>query len=178
MANDIVNFPVNRLNCILDMLIEEMRNLTNENRDQSIEWSINHVYSCSQLAKLLAVKRGLDPEIAAIAGAIHDLAIIKTGKFENHGPAGDAYIRNLIHKYNADFGNKFGLIENEEIEIIVLASVHHSEKTIFTDNGYIELIKDVDSLDRFLHGKDTYAHYEERSTKALRDLNLNFSDFK
>ncbi len=176
MASKKVNFPVNRLNCILDLLYEEMVGLTNKNRDQTIEWSTNHLYSCSQLAKLLAVKRGLDPEIAAIAGAIHDLAIIKTGKFENHGPEGEEPIRKLIEKYNSNFASKFGVIDNIETETIVSASVHHSEKTVFTDDPYIELLKDVDSLDRFLHGKDTYEHYEVRSTKALKDLNLNFVD--
>ena len=177
MATRKINFPVTRLKCILDLLFEEIRGLSNENREQSIEWSTNHLYSCSQLAKLLAAKRGLDPEIAAIAGAIHDIAIIKTGRFENHGPKGEEPIKDLINRYNSDFGEKYGLINNKEIEIIVSASVHHSEKTIFTDDKYIELIKDVDSLDRFLHGKDTYAHNKERSKRALEDLNLDFSDF-
>ncbi len=30
------------------------------------EWNIMHMYSSAQLAKLLAIKRGIDPELVAL----------------------------------------------------------------------------------------------------------------
>ncbi|MEE9410021.1 MAG: HD domain-containing protein [Candidatus Heimdallarchaeota archaeon] len=174
MSNDITNFPAKRLNCILNLLHDEMKPLNDNKRDQPIKWSFMHVYSCSQLAKLLALRRRIDPEIAGIAGAIHDLAIIRTGIFENHGPASDPMIREFLENYNSIFGTSHGKLTKEEIEIIAKASIHHTEKTIFSENKFCELIKDVDSLDRFLHGKDTYAHYEKRTKSALEDLNLEY----
>ncbi|MCK5410256.1 MAG: phosphohydrolase, partial [Candidatus Heimdallarchaeota archaeon] len=83
---DVHELPVRRLNFILELLLDKAKLLSNIDRDQPLEWSIMHMYSCSQLAKLLAIKRGINPEIAGIAGAIHDLAIIETGIFKDHGP--------------------------------------------------------------------------------------------
>jgi len=103
-----------RLNCILNMLNSIIKKSSNIDRDQSIEWSIKHMYSCSQLAKILAQKRGFDIEIAGIAGATHDLAIIETGRFENHGPLGGPIVRDFLFDYNSKFGEEFGEISNEE----------------------------------------------------------------
>ncbi len=169
--------PMKRLDCILDILFLKIKGSTIKNRDQPIEWSIKHMYSSSQLAKLLAKRRGFDIEIAGIAGAIHDLAIIETGKFENHGPLGGPLVRNLLLEYNSRYGKEFGKISREEIDLVVNATINHTNKKQFDDSAFDELIKDVDSLDRFLHGLDTFDYYLKRTKKALDDLNLDIDSF-
>ncbi|MBY9000533.1 MAG: HD domain-containing protein, partial [Candidatus Heimdallarchaeota archaeon] len=147
---DVTELPAKRLNFILEMLLEKAKVQSNFGRDQPIEWSIMHMYSCSQLAKLLAIKRGLDPEIAGIAGAIHDLAIIETGKFKNHGPNGVDLVRGFLKNYNKKIGDNYGFISDDEIELIVKATIYHSDKKQYSDDKFVELIKDVDAFDRYL----------------------------
>lgn len=38
-----------------------------------------HTYSVAQCGSLLAIKRGLDPELAYICGLLHDIYFYKTG---------------------------------------------------------------------------------------------------
>jgi uncharacterized protein len=71
-------FQVKRLNRILGMLLHEMKDLPDDGRDFPIRWNIMHMYSTSQLAKLLAMHRGIEPELAGIAAALHDIGIVKT----------------------------------------------------------------------------------------------------
>lgn len=63
---------VRRVNRIVSMLLEEMRDLTDEGRDLPIRWNVMHMFSSSQLAKVLALRRGIDAELASIAAALHD----------------------------------------------------------------------------------------------------------
>ena len=169
--------PMKRLDCILDILFSKIKESKITNRDQPIEWSIKHMYSCAQLAKILAQKRGFDTEISGITGAIHDLAIIETGKFENHGSLGGPMVRDFLLEYNSKYGEVYGKISDEEINQIANATINHTKKNQYNDSTFDEMIKDVDSLDRFLHGLETYDHYTKRTKKALDDLNLNIDFF-
>ncbi len=165
-----------RLEKIQSLVLEELEAKRDISRDQPFSWSLKHVISCSQICKLLAAARGLDSEIAGIAGAIHDLAIIRTGRFEKHGPVGAPMVAEFLQNYNIEFGNECGNISQEQIDKIVQATQNHTYKTEFTENEFDELIKDADSLDRFLHGKETYDFYYTRSEKALTDIGLRIKD--
>jgi uncharacterized protein len=176
-VNTEINLKMKRLNRILRIILDEVLNSSVEEREQPVEWSIKHVFSCSQLAKLLAYKRGLDIELSGIAGAIHDIAIIKTGVFRDHGPLGAPMVQKLLLEYNKKFGKELGIVSDHEIELIVQATYQHTEKKKYTDNKFIELIKDVDSLDRFLHGLETYDFYSVRCKNALKELEIEFKDF-
>lgn len=167
-----------RLNQILTLLLDEVLNSSIDKRDQPLEWSINHMFSCSQLAKLLAHKRGLNIELSGIAGAIHDLAIIRTGIFKDHGPLGAPMVKEFLENYNSNFGQETGEIREEEIELIVTATNLHTNKKNYSDDKFVELIKDVDSLDRFLHGMDTYNFYSVRTERSLQDLDIEFVKFR
>jgi uncharacterized protein len=173
----IVNLKMKRLDKILLLLLEETMNSSVDKRDQPLEWSINHIFSCSQLAKLLAHKRGLDIELSGIAGAIHDIAIVRTGIFKDHGPLGAPMVRKMLEDYNVNYGAETGELKKEEIELIVEATFQHTDKKNYTDHKFVELIKDVDSLDRFLHSKDTYDFYTVRCKNSLKDLSIEFDEF-
>ncbi|MHA1199853.1 MAG: HD domain-containing protein [Candidatus Heimdallarchaeaceae archaeon] len=169
-------FPNLRTEKIQSLVLEELESKKGIARDQPFNWSLTHVISCSQICKILAASRGLDVEVSAIAGAIHDIAIIRTGKFDNHGPLGAPMVREFLLKFNSDFGKELGVVSQEEINMITQATENHTYKTDFTDNEFDELIKDADSLDRFLHGKKTFDFYLTRSEKALKDIGLDIGN--
>lgn len=63
-------------------------------------------------------------------------------------------------------------ITKEEAELIVNAIVQHSQKEIISDNPFVEILKDVDSLDRYLHGVKTEGTHRERCIKVLKELGI------
>ncbi len=161
-----------RLNKILNILLEEITQMEDFERDQPLTWSMKHMFSCSQISKLIAASRKLDIEIAGIAGAIHDLFLIRTGIFEDHAPKGGPLVKDFLSKFNQTYGEEFGYFSEKEIEIIYQATILHTDKTNYTNDEIVELTKDADALDRFLHGKDIPKHYIPRYKAALKDLKL------
>jgi uncharacterized protein len=163
---------VKRLNKILEMLFEETNVLINEGGDLPVLWDIMHLYSSLQVAKIIAMKRGLDFEIAAIAAALHDVAVVVTKKTEDHAKNGEKYARQIIHDYNQTITNDKFLITNSELEIIANSVEKHSEVEIFSEDSYAELLKDVDSFDKYLHGIETNGYFLMRSKKVIEELGL------
>ena len=54
-----------------------------ENPDKRIG-AVNHLYGVSLAATMIAKKRGMDPELAAMAAMMHDLAAYKSGSYDDH----------------------------------------------------------------------------------------------
>ncbi|WP_427340741.1 HD domain-containing protein [Caloranaerobacter sp. DY30410] len=119
------------------MLLLEMKDLSDEDRDLPIRWNIMYMYTSSQIAKILALKRGINPEIAGIAAALHDINIVKTKEHKNHAKAAGRYVYEII-----------------------------------SDNPFVEILKDVDSLDRYLHGVKTEGLYCKRCIKILKEIGI------
>ena len=163
---------MSRLNKILNILLDEITQMEDFERDQPLSWSMKHMFTCSQISKLIAASRGSDIEIAGIAGAIHDLFLIRTGIFEDHAPKGGPLVKDLLNKFNLTYGEEFGHLSDKEIEIIYQATILHTDKTNYTKDEIVELTKDADALDRFLHGKDIPKHHIPRYKVALKDLKL------
>lgn len=99
------------------------------------------MYSSSQLAVLVALKKGLNSELLGIIAALHDIGAIKTKRRENHGKNASKFVYEVIELYNSVWRRDLPLINDSEISII------H------------EAMKDVDSLDRYLHGIDTKGNH-------------------
>lgn len=154
------------------MLFEDMKNLSDEGRDLPMRWNIMHMYSCSQLAKIIALRRGMDIELAPIAAAMHDIAIVATKKAEGHAKRAEAYIRDAINKYNNEWSKGLSPITEEEEDMLVDAIAKHSDKETYSDNSFIELLKDIDSVDRYLHGVKTEGAYLERANRVLKELGV------
>lgn len=163
---------VRRLKRILAMLLSEMKDLTDEGRDFPIRWNIMHMYSSSQLAKLLAIHRGIDPELAGIAAALHDIGVVMTKKHEGHAEAATPYVYDFVERYNRESGTKLSKVTQEEIEAIVKAIVQHSEKEFNSDDPFVELLRDVDSIDAYLHGVEIGGGRLERCKKVMRELGI------
>jgi 8-oxo-dGTP pyrophosphatase MutT (NUDIX family) len=163
---------VKRLNRILNMLLSDWKDLSDEGRDFPIRWNIMHMYSSSQLAKVLALSRGLNPELAGIAAALHDIGVVATQRHEGHAQAAEKYLDDFIGAYNAKAGIKLAPITRRERDQIVKAVAQHSQKEIDSGDPFVELLKDVDSIDRYLHGVKMEAAHLERFDKVIRELGI------
>lgn len=164
--------PMRRLNRILTMLLLEMKDLTDEGRDLPIRWSLMHMYSSSQLAKLLAIHRGIDPELAGIAAALHDIGVVMTKKHRGHAEAAPPYVYDFLGRYNRELGTKLTKVTEEEMEAVVKAVVQHSEKELNSNDPFVELLRDVDSLDAYLHGVEIEGGRLERCKKVMKELGI------
>jgi uncharacterized protein len=164
--------PVRRLNRILTALLGQMKDLTDDDRDLPIRWNVMHMYSSSQLAKLLALRRGIEPELAGIAAALHDLGVVVTKKREGHAEAARRPVCDFLERYNSELRRMLEPVTHEETDEIVQAIVSHSQKDVYSRNPLVELLKDVDSLDGYLHGLKTEGARRERCERVMRELGI------
>lgn len=147
-----MKLDMKRLNRILSYIFEDIKNLSDDDRDLPMRWSVMHMYSSSQLGALVALKKGLNPELLGIIAALHDIGAIKTKRRENHARNASKYIYEIIELYNSTLRGDSPIINESEISIIHEAVINHSDKNIKSEDPYVEAMKDVDSLDRYLHG--------------------------
>ena len=168
--------PVWRLNQILLILHIRLESIVNDKERESgipISWSVLHMHTTTQLAKLLAIKRGCDVELAAMIAAFHDVYSLHTGKWEDHGKKAEPYIREIVTEYNEVWGNQLGIVTEEEIKQIIKAIRGHSDKEKVVKDQYAELLKDVDSLDSYLHGFEPTGQRLERTSKVFSELGFS-----
>ena len=149
--------------------------LSDSERESSVVWELKHSSGCVQVGRILAQKRNLDVEIAEIACVLHDIYVIVEGKYGDHAKKGAVLAREILEK-TAEFSS-------EEIEQIVASVGGHSDKHLYSDNPYVELVKDVDVFDCSLYKNsgsyyrihkpaDVVAHYEKRVKKVRAELGL------
>ena len=112
-------------------------------RDKFIDWERVHLASSARLGYLLAVARGVDPELAACACAVHDYGRIITGKQEGHAEAG--------YLPGKEFLRRTELFTEEEIEQLALAIKNHSRKSEI-GTPIEEIVKDADVIDFYQYG--------------------------
>ncbi len=123
--------------------------LPDSERESSIIWELKHSSGCCQIARILAQKRELDVEISEVAALLHDIYVAVEGKYSNHAKLGAPLAEKLL--------NEVGGFTPDQIKTIVSAVAHHSEKEVYTDDPYIELVKDVDVFDCSLYrGSEDY----------------------
>jgi len=131
-------------------------------------------HSCcvSSCCVMLALHRGLDPELAAVSGLLHDIYRYKTGISIYHGHNGAEMARVVLKRAKNYFSES-------EKEIILSAIFHHGEKTD-VHGDYDEVLKDADTLSPILYSgginHDDASLYQfgrgERLAKMAGELNL------
>ena len=94
-----------------------------------------HLYGVSLAAVILAKKRGLDEELAAMAAMLHDLYAYKTASYDDHAHKGAELAKNVL--------KELALTDNDETEIICSAIYHHDDK-LTVDSPMDEVLKDAD----------------------------------
>ena len=99
--------------------------------------AVNHLYGVSLAATLIAKKRGLDAELAAISAMLHDLHAYKTGSYDDHAHKGAELAREILEKLD--------IMTEDEISVITSAIYHHDDKYA-VDGPYDEVLKDADVM--------------------------------
>ena len=132
-------------------------------RDETLHWERIHLASSARIAKDMAVERGVDPELAAIATALHDIGRIVTGKQKDHAHQGKEPARKLLEQLN--------LFSAEEIEILTTAVYNHTDKDII-GTELEEIVKDADVVDCFEFGMELPR--PEQRARYQRYLNEHF----
>lgn len=120
------------VNRLLDTLVD-----AGEHRTAAV-----HLYGVAGNAALLALHRGVDPELATVCGLLHDISAYATGDPRNHAGRSAAMARSCL--------NGSGLFTQEEVAAICNAIAHHSDK----NNVHApldEVLKDADVLQHCLH---------------------------
>lgn len=117
--------------------------LPESRRESSIIWEVKHSSGCCQIGRILAQKRSLDITICEVASLIHDIYVIVEGGYKDHAKLGASIAKEILEE--------IGGFTDSDIQTITEAVAHHSEKEVYSDNPYIELVKDVDVLDCSLY---------------------------
>jgi uncharacterized protein len=157
---------VNTIREIVDDLIEKIT--VEDWKDINIikHNEITHTYGVASFSRLLALKRGVDQDIALVIAYLHDVGrIILNVMDSTHGEVCAVEAEKILLKTK--------MFNDEEIKIITDAIRTHTSKSTF-GNDYDEIIKDADVLERYLGNPSNFkeAVKKERLKKALSDLGV------
>lgn len=123
-----------RLKNLRAFIANELRNMEDTDKRDS---ALLHLNGVSLAATLLAEKRGLDSELAAMAGLLHDMAAYRSGSYDDHAHRGADYAEEVLRA--------MGETTEEEIEQICSMIYHHDDKQV-TDSPLDEVLKDADVI--------------------------------
>ncbi len=163
---------------VMQMILETK--VPDKEREDSQIFEFMHAGGVIQIGRLLAQKRKLDIDTAGVASILHDIYVIVNGTYKNHGPLG-APIAEKILKEIGEFSQK-------EIKIITEVVAHHSEKEIYTNKPYVELVKDADVFECSLYKNaegfyrlhkppNIYKEYVARIKKVRKELGLSVNKY-
>lgn len=133
--------------------------------DQKRAAAIAHLHGVSLAAVMIAKKRGEDPELAAMAGLLHDMYAYKSGSYEDHARLGAEYAREILEK--------LAITTEEENEIICSAIRHHDSKADI-DAPMDEVLKDADVIHHTLGDptKEVKEREQARYDKLCEEFGL------
>ncbi len=138
--------------------IDRFRDVTD--RDKELSWEKIHMASCARIGYILAEQRGLDPDLAAIACAVHDYGRVITGKQKGHAEAGAVPVKGFLEST--------GLFTEEEIDNISIAVGNHSKKGE-VGSPLEEVVKDADCLDFDMYGFELPRQEQRDRLKRLKE---------
>ena len=125
--------------------------------------AIAHLHGVSLAAVIIAKKRGENPELAAMAGLLHDLHAYKSGSYDDHAHLGADYAGKLLEKMEHT--------TPEETDIICSAIWHHDSKAEI-DSPMDEVLKDADVIHHSLGdpSKEVKEHERVRYVKLCKEF--------
>ena len=139
--------------------------LTAVRDDEERRCAVVHLYGVSQGCALLALRRGENAELAAVAGMLHDLSAYTTGIRADHAAHGAILAAQLLRDT--------ALFTEKEITCICEAIAHHSDKTD-THASFDEVLKDADVLQHALYAPCAAVTEKERARfdRIMRELGV------
>ena len=144
----------------------EINKLIEKNSDPEIKRiAYVHLYGVAQACAVIAAKRGLDSELAVIAGMLHDIYSYAAGDRINHAERGAAMCRSLM--------TDMRIFTYDEIKTVFSAVYHHSDKASVHE-PFDELLKVADVMQRCYYDP-LYApvqHERERFLKLKTEFGL------
>ncbi|WP_256257543.1 MULTISPECIES: CHAP domain-containing protein [unclassified Paenibacillus] len=126
-----------RLDSVRFIVQEMITSIGSETRKQAASV---HLYGVSAFASLLAKKRGLDQEPAAIAGLLHHYYFYKTGIHEFPGPNSSEAVRPLLRDMKTFSG---------EEQMTMLKAIFYQEDGSRVHGPYEEIVKDACMLQAY-----------------------------
>lgn len=125
-----------------------------------------HLYGVSQFCSLLALKHGLDVELCAVAGMLHDIWTYKASYSVDHAKLGSIEARKILNEVNC--------FSEEEIDIIYSSISKHSNKQDI-NSDYDEMLKDADVLQHYLYNINFAINENEKDRLdiLLKELGVN-----
>jgi uncharacterized protein len=150
--------------------IEAIRNivdniLANRKEEKHRRSGYVHLYGVSLLAGMLAKKRDLNPELAIIAGMLHDISTYKLESPEDHHRRSATMAENFLGKTD--------LFSDAEIGAICVAIGSHGDK-LHVGGPFDELLKDADVLQHYYYNpyRPEIAGEKERLLQLQEELRL------
>jgi uncharacterized protein len=140
-----------RVREVIDQILRQQQDL------QHRRAAYIHLYGVSVHCALLALKRGLDVQLAQVAGMLHDLSSYKRGDPTDHDRLSAQEARRLL--------GELGCFEEPEIAAICQAIRHHRAK-LEVHAPLDELLKDADVLSHYLYNPGLEAIAKEKARVA------------
>ena len=103
------------------------------------ERAMAHLQGTARICTQLAKQRGENPELAYIAGFLHDVTFYLTGSAVNHARRGAQWAEDLL--------GEMGCFGEDEIRTIHGAIYLHSDKTV-VHGPMAEILKEADLLQK------------------------------
>jgi uncharacterized protein len=156
--------------------LEKVRQIVDEILRQQLDMDESrcgfvHLYGVALTCALLALKRGLDPQMCAIAGMLHDIASYKTGDSINHAQRSTLEAAAILRKA--------GGFSKREIDDVCQAISTHSAKDEI-DGKLAEVLKDADVLQHHLYNpalpKEPDQHWQRRYFNMMAELCIILQD--
>jgi len=120
-----------------------------------------HLYGVSMTAVMLADSRGLDSDLAAVSGMLHDLATYESGDPTDHGPRSAERAVQILRQA--------GGFSDAEMTVVQSCIAHHSDKAS-VHGAFEELLKDADVLQHYLYDplQDAQPTHRDRRRRLVR----------
>lgn len=126
----------------LEILRDEVGRLVREKQPNRAGYFFSHLYGVSKFCALLAIRRNINPELAATAGMLHDIYQVTHDVIENHAIEGAKIAAQILRDMK--------IYTEDEILTIATAISNHSKKRKLHE-PFDELLKDADVLDHCMY---------------------------
>ena len=156
--------------------VKSIRVLVNEmlsNLDSSVikQEASAQLYGVSSFASMLAMKRGLDTEIAAITGLLHNYYFYKTGVSYFPGINSAETVRPIIRDLS---------IFSKDEQLVILRAIFYQNQRNQVHGPYDEIIKDAIIIQKFFNNLDhTEPHLDvHRLLNVLSELSITMDEIE
>lgn len=124
-----------------------------------------HLYGVAQSCALIALKRGENPELATMAGMLHDIYSYAKMDTKEHAHKGAIFAKEILTSLH--------ITNHDETKIICDAIYNHSEKEV-VHSDFDEVLIDADVFQHCLYNPtfEIMAHEKNRYEKLRLEFGL------